>query len=294
MSRRFASLQGRYLRTAERITERDRRIVRSVQKFRVLTTDHLTALFFDSVDRARIRLTTLHRLGLLERFRPGPRTPYHYVVGELGAFLLAAQREPPPQQLDWHRDDVLAVAHSQRLAHLLGINGLGVSLLAHARTRPDVSASWWPEGRCKPWCGTKVEPDARCRYQEGGRAIEFFAEYDRGTEPLERIVKQVDKYARLERDRGVSTWVLYVLPSARREQNVRRALAGTDVPVATAVLDAAVPPHEAVWLPLPEDRYRLRLIELAEHSKPPGARAREVASGRHAWRYRGDGTHDPS
>lgn len=289
MTRRFASLESELLRIAHRLTERDRRIVHSVHRLRVLTCEHLTDLFFDSSEVARHRLLALYRLRLLERFRPRPRAPYHYVVGELGALLVAAESPSEADRPVWRRDHVVAIARSQRLAHLTGVNDIGVSLLARARHHPSVSVRWWPEGRCAPWCGALVRPDARCVYAEDGSRLAFFLEYDRGTEPLSRLAGQVERYARLERDRGVSDWVLYVVPTARRERHVARALARTDVPVATAALPAGTPPHGPVWQPLARPEVRLSLASLAHEPKPEGALAREESGGRHPWRYRGGG-----
>lgn len=290
MTRNSTSIEDQYLRIAHRITERDRSIVRLIGKFRVLTTEHLARLVFDSVDRAQDRLTSLHRLGLLERFRPRPRAPYHYVMGELGAFLLAARKGPGGAGLAWRSDHVLAIAHSQRLAHLVGVNGIAVSLLAHARRTPGVSVRWWPETACSPWCGRIVRPDARLVYEEDGVGVEAFLEYDRGTEPLARLSAQVERYARLEAERGIAPWVLYALPTARRERHARRVLSRTDVAVATTALKGAAKAHEAVWLPLGHAPARLRLVELGHAPKPTGAMAREAAGGRHTWRYAG---HDP-
>lgn len=287
MTRRSTSPESRMLQIAHRLTDRDRRIVDSVKKFRVLTAEHLTELFFDSPETARHRLVVLYRLGVLERFRPRPRAAYHYVLGELGALLVKAAKAGDSKPPAWRRDHALAIARSQRLAHLMGINDIGVSLLAHARHHRSVSARWWPEGHCERWCGDVVRPDARGIYAERDSHLEFFLEYDRGTEPLARVARQVEGYASLERERGVSVWVLYVLPTARREHHVRQTLAPTDVPIATAVLGPGTAPHDQVWQPLTDPGARLILPDLAHRPKPHGALAREAAGGRHPWRYPG-------
>ncbi|MGH9005196.1 MAG: replication-relaxation family protein, partial [Acidimicrobiia bacterium] len=55
----------------------------------------LTDLAFPGTDTAEHRLVILHRLGVVDRFRPHRRhgsAPYHYVLGPAGAAVLAAER----------------------------------------------------------------------------------------------------------------------------------------------------------------------------------------------------------
>jgi hypothetical protein len=129
-----------------------------------------------------------------------------------------------------------------------------------------------------------VRPDGRLLYEEADVRLEAFLEFDRRTEPLERLVRQVERYRTLERERGRSAWVLFVLPSTRREHTARRALRGTDLPVATAVMPQAAHPDAPAWAPL-EGTARLALLDLALEPKPAGALAREQAGGRRPGRY---------
>jgi hypothetical protein len=57
------------LAASARLTDRDRYLVRLVADHRVLTTDQLCAVGFDSVITARHRLGALVRIGVLRRFR---------------------------------------------------------------------------------------------------------------------------------------------------------------------------------------------------------------------------------
>jgi hypothetical protein len=65
----------------------------------------------------------------------------------LGAALMAAEAGVVLADLSWRRSLVHDLAASQRLAHLVGLNGFFCSLLGSARTRPAVgSTSGGPNG----------------------------------------------------------------------------------------------------------------------------------------------------
>ncbi|HVE46680.1 MAG TPA: replication-relaxation family protein [Acidimicrobiales bacterium] len=349
------------MRLARRLTERDRSILRAVARHRVLTSDQLAQMFFDTKKRTQVRLSTLHRLGLLDRFQP--HRPnwggvcYHYVIGPLGASVLAAEAGSDAERAArrWKADRTLALAQSQRLAHLLGVNAFYASLVGHARRHEGTRlVAWMTEAECATWTEGIVRPDAfgewrehggtaqlrsgdrgttrtcqeagNCsgslaRWAPGGRdepplpedrggqtcssktlsTVEFFLEYDRGTETLARLVDKLAGYERLEAERGASSWVLFVLSSPRREATARRALAGATVPIATTVLAGAlatttapaatahlsgpIAACEAVWLPLGSHGPRVRLVALGGVAKPTEALRRAAAGGPRAWRF---------
>jgi hypothetical protein len=115
--------------------------------------------------------------------------------------------------------------------------------------------------------------------------MEFFLEYDRGTETLARLASKLDGYARFEAERGVAAWVLFAFTSARREATARRALCRSDVAVATAVVPPDGRPRGAIWLPLDTEGERICLAELADERKPDGALARAAEGSLRAWRF---------
>lgn len=270
-----------------RLTDRDRAILEALHEHRVLTTEHLCDLFFDNINSARHRLTLLYRRELVCRFQPyrpgGGPAPFHYVLDALGSDLVALDRGLEPG--GWRRDKALAIARSQRLDHLVTLNGFYAALAGHARRNHGCRlVTWLNERRCAQWVGEVVLPDAYGTWQEGDTTIDFFLEVDRGTETLDRLAAKLDRYADLEQARGETVWVLFVFGSLRRERNVRRALGRTGVPVATAALDARSPVSD-VWLPLGK-RERCRLIDLSRMPKPADALYRAAAGGHQAWRYR--------
>lgn len=279
------------LALARLLTDRDRKLLRAVARHRVMTSDQLAEIFFDSRRRAQDRLLRLHGLQVLDRFEPRRpafgRVPLHYVIGRLGAAVLAAEDGTDPDRAirRWKADRALALGGSQRLLHLLGINAFYAALAGQARRDPGAALlDWMTETECTAWAVDLVRPDAYGVWSETARSVEFFLEYDRGTEPLQRLAGKLTGYERLEAERGACAWVLLAL-APRREPSARKALAGATVPVATARLDRLARPQDELWLPLGEADHRLRLAELAEVPKPPEGLARAAAGSVRAWRF---------
>lgn len=280
------------MKVASHLTERDHEILNMLEVHRVFTTDQICDLFFTNLTTARHRLTTLYQLRLVDRFEPfrsKGSAPYHYVLDQLGAMVVAANREVEVKQLGWKRDKILALARSQRLAHTIGVNGFFTALVREARRRPGAAlVEWWSEARCAAWAKPLVKPDGYGAWLDDGKAVEFFLEYDRQTEPLTRVAAKLDGYASLMTGVGRQIPVLFCFGSQRREGNARRALADPPVPAATAAFGPSQAPLDAVWRPVGVHvPRRCRLVELADVrwpflppsvSWPPGAYA--------AWWYR--------
>ncbi|MEQ4720907.1 replication-relaxation family protein [Nonomuraea sp. B19D2] len=265
---------------AIRLTQRDRTLIRLLHGFRVLTSPQVSEMFFDTDDAARRRLLALTRMGILERFRPNlppamGTAPYHYVIGETAAAVLASEDGVDLSDFGYHRDRVLSIVYSQRLAHTVGTNGIAASLYGFARRHPDAElTAWWPERRCSAEWGSMARPDAYGRWTEGPHSIEFFLEYDTGTEPLDRVAHKLDGYAKLTESSRIVTPVLFWVQGERREANLRKKLkhhpGNMFVPVATghsATVDGTVDdgPAGARWLPTDVEGPRCRLAELAKH-----------------------------
>jgi hypothetical protein len=260
IAERLAALAGR-------LTDRDRQLCQLLLEHRVLTTRHLTDLAFGSRNAAEHRLAALHRLGVVDRFRPHHTpgsAPYHYVLGPLGAALLAAQADQDPSRLGYRRDRALALAHSQRLQHLLGINSFFTALVREARSHPNAGLEvWWSEQRCATQWGRLIRPDGYGRWREHQARLDFFLEYDRGSEPLARLAGKLPGYAELAHASGITTPLLVWLPTPAREATTRQALAGASLPVATATPHPDHTPAGPLWLPLQQPGPRRRLVQLA-------------------------------
>jgi hypothetical protein len=250
---------------ARRLTDRDRRLCRLLWEHRVLTTEQLTSLCFPSRHAATHRLLLLTRLEVIDRFRPFRATgsaPFHYVLGRVGAHVLAAEQATTPSELGYSRSQTLARAHRQRLAHMVGVNGFFAALAATARDRVDAAlTAWWSERRCAQRWGHLIRPDGYGRWTEAGITVEFFLEYDTGTETISRVAGKLNGYADLATASGIQTPLLLTLPNPRREAEIHRAFGTPPISVATAA-GRVTDPAGAVWLIVGGHSERLRLAEL--------------------------------
>lgn len=252
---------------ARRLTPRDRLLCRTLYDHRVLTTEQVTDLCFDNLTTARHRLTALYDLRVLDRFRPFRAVgsdPYHYLLDTLGVEIVAADRGVEVPRPGLHHSRALALADSQRLAHLLGVNGLFCALTRWARTVEDAElAEWWPERRCATEWGEVVRPDGFGTLRQRQRVVEFFVEFDRGTETLTRLADKLTGYAELVRATGWSPQLCFWFPTTGREAEARRVLAHPEVPVATGAAGLDAGPSGPVWLLVGQTGPRRHLIDLA-------------------------------
>jgi hypothetical protein len=246
---------------------------------KVLTTQQIVELCYPSMRAANHRLLDLFKWRVVDRFQPFVTTgtaPMHYVLDIAGAVALAYEDGLDPKSIGYRHEDAIGVAHSLRLAHTVGVNGFFTALVAWSR-RPEARGSltaWWSELRCGRLFGDMVRPDAYGRWQEDSTQIEFFLEFDFGTEDLGKLSRKLYGYERLATATGITTPVLIWLPTGRREANARKALAEVLsqldrpalLPVATSAADVAGENNPAAtrWLPIsdPAPR-RMCLVELA-------------------------------
>jgi protein involved in plasmid replication-relaxation len=256
---------------ASRLTPRDRWIIRMLWEHRVLTAHQITALAFPSFRSGRQRLRELFQWAVVDRFQPFVTcgtAPMHYVLAPAGASVLAAEDGLDVKDLGYRHDRAFAVAHSLRLAHTVGVAEWFTALIARARHSDPHEhtelAAWWSEARCTRHFGDLIKPDAYGRWTNNGVQIEFFLEYDLGTEALAKLAGKLAGYAALAEATGIVTPLLVWLPTARREAAARGVLHRTwrdlnnppAVPVATAAAELLNPeaahPSSAdqVWLPL--------------------------------------------
>jgi hypothetical protein len=184
--RGWRDLDARLLGVVGRLTERDRDLCRLLDDHRVLTTAQIAEVGFSGERRARMRLSELYAIDILDRFRPeawGNPSPFHWVLGPLGAALVAVEAGLDVADLSWRRSLVHELAASQRLAHLVGLNGFFCSLLGSARSRPGCRLDeWWSERRCAREWGEVVRPDGYGIWTEADTSLPFLLEYDNGTE----------------------------------------------------------------------------------------------------------------
>ncbi len=189
--------------------------------------------------------------------------------------IVAAERGEDPDKSRWRANKALAIGKSQRLAHLVGVNGFFSALLAESRRREDCDLSlWWSERHCANQFDRIAQPDGLGKWEEAGNGIVFCLEYDRSTETLERLEQKLNSYADLQIASGLAYWICFCFRHPRREAGARRVLAQATVPVATAALGPTQRPHEAIWAPVGYEGLRLRLAELLSVTIPPESEER--------------------
>jgi hypothetical protein len=259
-----------------RLTGRDRLLLDVLADHQVLTTSQITQLAFVSLGTAQRRLHSLHELAVLDRFRwhvPIGSASWHYTLGIHGAALVAAaQGVDPPRPAELRRR-LTRLATNPRLGHLLGVNGFFTTLAALARSHPDAALThWWSEQRCAQHYGQLVRPDGYGAWTDHKRRVDFFLEFDTGSErPLARVAGKLAGYADLATAGGPSCVVLFWLQTAAREAHLRPLLAehaavrsGLIVATAAADFSAALgaSPAGPVWMRA-DGHGRSRLVDLS-------------------------------
>jgi len=265
----------------------------------------------------------LVKIGVLRRFRPRREVgsaPWHYLLGPVGAALLGAEDRDERRWLPQVRADrQLALAGSQRLAHMTGTNWFFVSLAAQARRGGGELRAWLNEAQAAKHChghlwhpgrdGALPHPDGLGTWAEHGQEVTFVLEYDTGSENLARLAEKLDDYGRLAEGLAQSEQkcppIVFCFGGPRREQAARKMLAGCrDAPalrIATTALDPRLTcPAGALWLPLAGTHAgQARLIDLCTVMPDPWAdyrqqqarqrlqRERQARAGQAAW-MRGD------
>jgi hypothetical protein len=239
------------------LTDRDLTIIDWVDRHGVLTTGQLTAAFFTSPTTAAHRLAKLRALGLLDRFhRPHPGawfSPWHWVIGPLGAAITAAARDSAPPTPRALRARHAALADSRKLAHLLGVNQFFVDLHVHARHHPEARlVHWWSEPEAAARYHGRIHPDGHALWRHQDTTIGVFLEHDRGTEALHRLVGKLAAYDQLASAGGPAYPILFWLPNPARETNLQHELTQRRpdryLPIATAVATPDGPgPAGVVW-----------------------------------------------
>ncbi|WP_033293131.1 replication-relaxation family protein [Amycolatopsis jejuensis] len=277
----------RVLNTAEHhawlaghLTARDRWLCRMLFEHHVLTSTQIIDIAFPSRRAANLRLRNLYQWGVVHRFQPHRDRgshPMHYVLDTAGAVALAREDGIDPRELGYNREREIGRAFSLQLAHTVGCNGLFTALI-HRALQPGTTGAlttWWSAARCGRHWGDIVTPDGYGRWREADRDIEWFIEFDFGTETLTRLARKLARYERLAENTGITTPVLVWLPTAAREANARRAFADAlralnrpdRVPVATTSGETTDDPLDMAaprWRRVEDTRTtgRVRLTEL--------------------------------
>jgi len=238
------------------ITSRDRQLMALLDHHQVLTTNHITRLFFRAPRTARHRLAELFGLGLVDRFRfarsGGGTDPYHWVLGVAGQRFQAATRGELEPTARAASQRIARLSANPRLHHLLTVNEFFVRLGEHAR-RHDGGAldRWWSEQQAKQFKSSKaiINPDGHGLWTRGGQTAGFWLEADTGSEALTRVVTKLDGYRKFAAGGGPRYPVLFWLASPIREEHLHRLLRHEPSGVTTVTATQDADPAQAVWLP---------------------------------------------
>jgi hypothetical protein len=270
---------------AGRLADLDQQVCRLLADHLVLTAGLLTLLLGVPPRTLQQRLATLTALGVVERFRPhqpvgAGSAPYHYLLAEAGAAVLAADGHL--QGPGWDRARLLRLAHANgQLTHQLGVNTLLAQLTHAARhERGTRLVCWWPAHRCQAQWGRLVASDAYARWQDPDGEVDFFLHHH---PEADQPVPLLEGYNDLAAATAITTPVLLHATNPGREAQLRDQLAGQRllVPMATSN-PACGPPAAVVWLPTssPDSGPRYRLGALGHpdpwHPTSPPAPPRRV------------------
>jgi hypothetical protein len=191
---------------AERLTERDRHIIDLVNRLRVVTSSHLSRLFFSDLLEGRSRTTartrTLRRLVAWRVLCPLPRRvggqhggsgQQCYALDSVGQRLVAEWQHAQAAGTRVRRP---GAPGERTLRHILGVSELYVSLVEHGRrdgfevARFEAEpASWWPNG-----LGGYVKPDGYVMLTSGDVRDHWWIEHDQATEGLPTIRRKCETY----------------------------------------------------------------------------------------------------
>jgi Replication-relaxation len=249
-----------------RIQERDVKILFDLYEHRVLTTHQLVELHFPSYRVGWRRLSLLEQMGLILRFRPlrlPGSAPFHFVLDEPGALLVALRLDTDLKGLGYRWEDAIRIARSRNLAHWVQSNGIFTRLAWACRRSGSVElVEWLGERQCRRGWGVRIEPDSVGRISDGHTEVWFFFELDRGTENHGKLRAKLQLYSDLAILPDVPGVLLFVFPTDRRELEARKSLYPPGLTVATTTLDRALSdPLGPVWQPLSQP-FRLPLLEL--------------------------------
>jgi hypothetical protein len=270
---------------ARELDARERAILLAMYEHKVLVTQHLKAMFFGSPRRAQDRLRHLVRRGLIDTwYPPQPRgmgkASGHHTLTESGARVVASLFGVARSELRYEVRDDRDREQDAYLAHRIGVNEFFCALIEAGRQNDAHGlAKWVPERTVRTADGW-IRPDGYGVYLHPGGALDFYLEYDRGTETTRQLANKLAGYIGMARD-----WteqepvhfpcVLIVVPNRKRERVVAAAFADALARFKRADKLAALPFYVAneetlsqsgvlgkVWASPPKLGHRLNIIEL--------------------------------
>jgi Replication-relaxation len=232
---------------ASRLTQRDRQIALDCYEHQVLTTAQLNRLHFTSNRATLYRLDALYSMRVLDRVRPywqrgEGSTPYHWLLDETGAHIVAAEHGIERRELRWRHTTALGIATSATLRHRVETNEFFTLLAEQAATAHGALTQWYGERTTHGLLEGIAKPDGYGTLVLPGQApLHLLLELDRGTETIDRLRDKAERYAQaIPRGplRHTNPLVLLAVPSVARAQTAAAAIANTGAPFAVVVWSA--------------------------------------------------------
>jgi hypothetical protein len=225
-----------------RLTDRDRQIAIDCYDHHVLTSEQILRLHFTGLRSTTARLDILYQLRVLDRFRPsvpmGEGTaPYHWVLDEAGAHIVAACQDIERRQLRWRHSDAIRMAYSGKLRHHIEINEF-FSLLSHEAEAEHCRLKEWYGERTTHRLFKGIAPDGYGVITVPDRPpVHVLLELDRATEPAKRLRQKAVRYAdQIHRSElgGRDVLVVLAVPTATRARLANKAVHGVGAPIEVA------------------------------------------------------------
>jgi hypothetical protein len=214
---------------------RERAVLVAICEHKVLVTEHLKAMFFGSLRRAQDRLRHLAQRGLIDTwYPPRPRgmgkASGHHTLTESGTQVVASLLGIARSELRYVVRNEEDREQDSYLAHRIGVNEFFCALIEAGRAIDAHGlAKWVPERTVRTGDGW-IRPDGFGVFLHPDGELDFYLEYDRGTETTRQLANKLAGYIGVARDwteRGTEHFpcVLIVVPNHRRERAVAAAFA---------------------------------------------------------------------
>ncbi len=213
---------------ATSLDERERAALLALAEHKIFATDQILVMFCGSDRTAQRVLFDLREAGLIDSFEwrsKGKRDPDRHHLTPKGLKLAATLRGCRVAELG--KVPTTEAAAKALMPHRRGVNRFFSDLVALTLERPGYGLETWRDEHKLKTPSGEVQPDSFGRLLHPGGAVEFYFEYDLGTEHRSVLI---DKFARYQRI--ASTWdpldgksfpsVLFVCPKDARELELLR------------------------------------------------------------------------
>jgi hypothetical protein len=239
--------ESHVVKLAAHLTERDRHIALDCYEHHVLRTDQLKRLHFTGARTANERLQLLYELRVLDRFRPRVgrgkgSLPYHWILDEAGALIVADHKGLERGQLHYTHEDALRIAASRNLDHHIEANEFFTRLAVDANRASGALSEWYGVRTLAHLFAGAVVPDGYGVLTMPNRPpLHLLLELDRGTERSQILREKAKAYADILPHSSLAKHnplVIIAVPSARRAQTATAAVANTPAPITVTVWSA--------------------------------------------------------